>query len=104
MGYLSNLYICIHRIMTAVKGRTGNPGQKNPKKKSSTSFAVEPGKEPRSDKPMCFRPTISLEARINGAIAASGMNKTEWLETAIIAYLEQNSLELEGEAATEVDD
>jgi len=82
--------------MAAVEGRTGNPGQKNPKKKNVTSFTLEPGKEPRSDKTMAFRPTVSLEAEINAAIAASGMKKTEWLEAAAIAYLKQNPLEPAG--------
>jgi hypothetical protein len=76
--------------MVARKGRTGNPGQKNPLKKNATSFAVEEGKEPRSDKPMCFRPTVSLEGEINAAIASSGLAKAQWLEAAVIAYLRQN--------------
>jgi len=76
--------------MVGIKGRTGNPGQSNPKKRSNGSFSVAPGKEPRSEKPIAFRPNISLEAKINAAVAASGMSKTEWLETAIMAYLEQN--------------
>jgi hypothetical protein len=91
--------------MTAVKGRTGNPGQKNPKKKNTTSFTVEPGKEARTVKPMSFRPTISLEEKINAAIASSGMNKTEWLEAAAIAYLAQNFVDLgENESKTEITD
>lgn len=82
--------------MAAVEGRTGNPGKKNPKKKNATSFTVEPGKEPRSEKTMAFRPTLSLEAEINKAITASGMKKTEWLEQAAIAYLKQNPPEPTG--------
>jgi len=90
--------------MAGIKGKTGNPGQSNPKKRSSTSFTVEPGKEPRSEKVMGFKPTISLEAEINAAIIASGMKKSEWLEAAAIAYLQQNSSELEEEAKTNVSD
>jgi len=90
--------------MAGVEGRTGNPGQRNPKKKNTNSFSVKPGKEPRSDKPMAFRPTVSLEAEIHAAIAASGLKKTEWLEAAAIAYLKQNSPELgEYEAKTDTD-
>jgi hypothetical protein len=90
--------------MAAVEGRTGNPGQRNPKKKNTTSFTVKLGKEPRSDKPMAFRPTLSLEAEIETAVEASGMTKTQWLEQAAIAYLKQNPPELtggEGETKTE---
>ena len=81
--------------MSGIKGKTGNPGQNNPKKRNDTSFVVEPGQEPRSLKTMSFRPTISLEAKINQAIAVSGMKKTEWLEAAAIAYLQQNFSDLE---------
>ncbi|MBW4599741.1 MAG: hypothetical protein KME29_09015 [Calothrix sp. FI2-JRJ7] len=77
--------------MVARKGRTGNPGQKNPLKKNATTFKVEEGKEPRSEQPMCFRPTVSLLAEINAAIAESGLAKAQWLEAAVIAYLRQNS-------------
>ncbi len=90
--------------MAGIKGRTGNPGVSNPKKKNATSFTVESGKEPRSDKPMAFRPKVSLEAEINAAITASGLKKTEWLEAAVIAYLKQNSPEpsWEEEAKTKI--
>ncbi|MHC5762612.1 hypothetical protein [Nostoc sp.] len=82
--------------MAAVEGRTGNPGQRNPKKKNTTSFTVKPGKEPRSDKPMAFRPTLSLEADIKAAVEQLGMTQTQWLEQAAIAYLKQNPPELAG--------
>jgi hypothetical protein len=73
--------------MAAVEGKTGNPGIRNPAKKNATSFTVKPGKEPRSHKPMAFRPTLSLEAEIEAAVEASGMTKTQWLEQAAIAFL-----------------
>lgn len=80
--------------MAAIEGKTGNPGVKNPGKKNTTSFTVKPGKEPRSQKPMTFRPTLSLETQIETAVEASGMTKTQWLEQAAIAYLKQNPPEL----------
>lgn len=88
--------------MAAVKGKTGNPGQKNPKKKSATSFTLEPGKEPKG-RMMGFRPPVSLEGKIDEAVEASGLKLAEWLEKAAIAYLKQNPPELGGgeEAKTE---
>ena len=75
--------------MTGVEGKTGNPGRKNPNKKNMTSFAVKAGQEPRSEKTMAFRPTISLEEKINAAIA----------------YLAQNFVDLgENESKTEITD
>jgi len=76
--------------MAGVKGRTGKPGVSNPKKKNDTSFKVQLGKEPRSQKTIAFRPTLSLEAKIEAAVEAAEITKTEWLERAAIAYLEQN--------------
>jgi len=91
--------------MTGVEGKTGNPGRKNPNKKNMTSFTVKAGQEPRSEKTMAFRPTVSLEEKINAAIASSGMNKTEWLEAAAIAYLAQNFVDLgEQESRKEITD
>ncbi|KOP26365.1 hypothetical protein AMR41_10800 [Hapalosiphon sp. MRB220] len=90
--------------MAAVEGRTGNPGKRNPKKKNATSFKVKPGKEPRSQKPLAFRPTLTLEAEIEAAVEALGITKTQWLEQAAIAYLKQNPPEPtggEGETKTE---
>lgn len=75
--------------MTGIKGRTGSPGVNNPKKKNDTSFKVE-GKEPRSQKPVSFRPTLTLEAQIEVAVEQMGITKSQWLEQAAIAYLEQN--------------
>ncbi|NJN13190.1 MAG: hypothetical protein HC815_36830 [Richelia sp. RM1_1_1] len=75
--------------MSGVKGRTGNPGANNPKKKNDTSFKVE-GKEARSQKPICFRPTLTVEAQIEADVETLGITKTKWLEQAAIAYLEQN--------------
>ena len=76
--------------MAGVKGRTGNPGIKNSKKKNSTSFKVESGKEARSQKTLSFRPTLSLEVEVEAAVKAAGITKTQWLEKAVIAYLRQN--------------
>ena len=81
--------------MAGVEGHTGNPGVKNPNKKNATSFKVKPGKEARSQKPLAFRPTLSLEAEIEAAVKAEGITKTEWLEKAAIAYLKQNSSDVE---------
>ncbi len=75
--------------MAGVEKRTGNPGVSNPKKKNDTSFKVE-GKEARSQKPLSFRPTLTLEARIEAAVKEAGITKTKWLEQAVIAYLNQN--------------
>lgn len=76
--------------MAGVKGRTGEPGVSNPKKKNDTSFKVQPGKEPRSQKPVSFRPRLTLEAEIEAAVKAAGITKSQWLEQAAIAYLKQN--------------
>ncbi|NJO62411.1 MAG: hypothetical protein HC836_30555 [Richelia sp. RM2_1_2] len=75
--------------MAGVKGRTGNPGANNPNKKNDTSFKVE-GKEARSQKPICFRPTLTLETEIEAQVKAMGITKTKWLEQAAIAYLKHN--------------
>ncbi|NJN13826.1 MAG: hypothetical protein HC815_40500 [Richelia sp. RM1_1_1] len=72
--------------MAGVKKKTGSPGVNNPKKKNDTSFKVE-GKEARSQKPVCFRPTLTLEAQIEAAVKEAGITKTKWLEQAAIAYL-----------------
>ena len=77
--------------MAAVKGKTGNPGKPNPKKKSSTSFAVI-GAEPKG-RMMGFRPKQSLERQIDEAVEASGMTHSDWLIQAVIAYLQKNPLE-----------
>ena len=81
--------------MAGVEGRTGNPGIRNPRKKNATSFKIKPGKEARSQKPLAFRPTLSLEAEIEAAVKAEGLTKTEWLEKAAIAYLKQHSIDLD---------
>ncbi|WP_414623790.1 hypothetical protein [Calothrix sp. CCY 0018] len=75
--------------MSGIEGRTGKPGVSNPKKKNDTSFKVE-GKEARSQKPICFRPTLTVEAQIEAAVKEAGITKTKWLEQAAIAYLNQN--------------
>lgn len=74
--------------VVAVKGKTGNPGVSNPKKKSSTSFAVQ-GEEPKG-RMMGFRPLQSLEEKIDKAVATSGLKLSDWLMQAAIAYLEKN--------------
>jgi len=74
--------------MPAVKGKTGNPGVKNPKKRSSTTFAVK-GAEPKG-RMMGFRPTQSLEGKIDEAVATSGMKLADWLVQAALAYLEKS--------------
>jgi hypothetical protein len=74
--------------MAGVKGKTGNPGAKNPNKRSSTSFAVE-GVEPKG-RAMSFRPVQSLEQRIDAFLEKSGLKTAEFLEQAAIAYLEKS--------------
>jgi len=74
--------------MAGVKGKTGNPGAKNPNKRSSTSFAVE-GVEPKG-RAMSFRPVQSLEQRIKAFLEKSGLKTAEFLEQAAIAYLEKS--------------
>lgn len=74
--------------MAGIKGKTGNPGTPNPKKKNSTSFAVA-GVEPKG-RMMGFRPRQSLEQQIDDAVAASGLKLADWLEKAAIAYLEKS--------------
>lgn len=74
--------------MVAVKGKTGNPGVKNPKKRASGSFVVL-GSE-RKGRQMGFRPTLSLERRIDEVLAESGLKQAELLELAAIAYLERS--------------
>lgn len=71
--------------MVAARGKTGNPGVSNPKKKNSTSFAVE-GDEPKA-KAMSFRPKRSLYERIEKALHKSGLERSELLELAVTAYL-----------------
>ena len=74
--------------MAGIKGKTGNPGTPNPKKKNSTSFAVA-GVEPKG-RMMGFRPRQSLEQQIDEAVAASGLKLADWLEKAALAYLEKS--------------
>jgi hypothetical protein len=74
--------------MAGVKGKTGNPGIKNPKKRNETSFAISPQKEPKSNKIMGFKPSITLEERIKIVIATYSLSQTDFLEQAAIAYLE----------------
>ncbi len=74
--------------MAGIKGKTGNPGTPNPKKKNSTSFAVA-GVEPKG-RMMGFRPRQSLEQQIDDAVAASGLKLADWLEKAALAYLEKS--------------
>lgn len=73
--------------MAGVKNRTGNPGVKNSKKRSSTSFTVSPLKEPKS-KIMGFKPSLSLEEKIKTAINIYSISQSDFLEKAAIAYLE----------------
>lgn len=74
--------------MVAVKGKTGNPGQKNPKKKAGGSFVVL-GNEPKG-RQIGFRPPESLEHRIDEVLAASGLKQAELLELAVSSYLEKS--------------
>ncbi|GJD20383.1 hypothetical protein RIVM261_053390 [Rivularia sp. IAM M-261] len=74
--------------MAGVKNRTGNPGVKNSKKRSSTSFTVSPLKEPKSNKIMGFKPSLSLEEKIKTAINIYSISQSDFLEKAAIAYLE----------------
>lgn len=60
-----------------------------PQKKNQTSFAVAPGKEPKG-RMIGFRPMRSLEAKIDAAVAESGMRLADWLEAAASAYLERD--------------
>lgn len=75
--------------MAGIKGKTGNPGTPNPKKKNSASFAVAPGVEPKG-RMMGFRPRQSLEQQIDDAVRASGLKLADWLEKAALAYLEKS--------------
>ncbi len=89
--------------MAGIKGKTGNPGVKNPLKRSSTSFALSESQEAKSSKIMGFKPTITLEAKIKTAIATHCLSQTDFLERATLAYLEiletnsQSQVEKDGE-------
>lgn len=72
--------------MVGVKNRTGNPGVKNTKKRSSTSKTVSPLKEPRSIKIMGFKPSLSFEEKIKTAINIYSISQSNFLEKAAIAY------------------
>ena len=74
--------------MAGIKGKTGNPGVKNPLKRSSTSFVISPSQEAKSSKIMGFKPSISLEAKIKSAFATHSLSQTDFLERAARAYLE----------------
>lgn len=77
--------------VAGVKGKTGNPGIKNPKKKGSASFQALSA-EPRG-RQMGFRPVESLGQKIEDTLAASGLKTAELLELAVIAYLEERKPE-----------
>lgn len=75
-----------------VKGKVGNPGIKNPKKRGGGAFRVL-GVE-RKGRQMGFRPVASLEQHIDEALQASGLKQSEFLELAAIAYLEKSPEEM----------
>ncbi len=81
--------------MSGVKGKTGNPGVRNPKKRGGGSFKIL-GVEPKG-RQMGFRPVESLEQQIDEALAASGLKQSELLELAVIAYLEKSPEEMQRE-------
>jgi len=58
-------------------------------RKNPTSFAVAEGGEPKG-RMMGFRPRQSLEREIDAAVAASGLKLADWLEKAVIAYLQKS--------------
>lgn len=74
--------------MAGVKGKTGNPGVKNPNKRSATSFTVLPGGEAKSNKIIGFKPSLSLESRIRDAISLHRLTQTDFLEKAVSIYLD----------------
>jgi hypothetical protein len=79
--------------VVGVKGKTGNPGVKNPKKKASTSFSAL-GTE-RKGRQMGFRPPESLEKGIDEALQATGLKTAEFLELAARAYLEKSTEQMQ---------
>lgn len=59
-----------------------------PQKRNATTFVVPPGKETRGNM-IGFRPVRSLEVKIDAAVQESGVRIADWLEAAVIAYLEK---------------
>jgi hypothetical protein len=80
--------------MAGVKGRTGNPGTKNPDKKNSTSYAAEPGAEPKKGRVLSFRPVPSLEKRVDQVLSDTGLAVVELLELATLTYIEKSPKEI----------
>lgn len=83
--------------MAGAEGKTGNPGQKNPKKRAGGSF--KPIRSEPKGANMCVRPPQSLESRIKGALSESGLKVAEFLELAAIAYLERSPEQMRQELA-----
>lgn len=83
--------------MAGIKGKTGNPGQKNPKKRGGGSF--KPVRSEPKGSNLCVRPPVSLEARIREALEKSGLKTAEFLELAAIAYLERSPEQMQQELA-----
>jgi hypothetical protein len=80
--------------MAGAKGRTGNPGTKNPDKKNSTSYAAEPGVEPKKGRVLSFRPVPSLEKRVDKVLSDTGLAVVELLELATLTYIEKSPKEI----------
>ncbi|MDV2997655.1 MAG: hypothetical protein N4J56_007360 [Chroococcidiopsis sp. SAG 2025] len=83
--------------MAGAEGKTGNPGQKNPKKRAGGSF--KPIRSEPKGANMCVRPPQSLESRIKGVLSESGLKVAEFLELAAIAYLERSPEQMRQELA-----
>ncbi len=81
--------------MAGVEGKTGNPGQRNPKKRGAGSFRVLRS-EPKGSN-LCFRPPQSLERRIKEVLQKSGLKMAEFLELAATAYLERSPEQMQQE-------
>ena len=81
--------------MAGIKGKTGNPGQKNPKKRGGGSF--KPVRSEPKGSNLCVRPPVSLEARIREALEKSGLKTAEFLELAALAYLERSPEQMQQE-------
>lgn len=83
--------------MAGAEGKTGNPGQKNPKKRAGGSF--KPIRSEPKGANICVRPPQSLEGRIKEALSKSGLKAAEFLELATIAYLERSPEQMKQELA-----
>lgn len=83
--------------MAGAEGKTGNPGQKNPKKRAGGSF--KPVRSEPKGSNICVRPPQSLERRIKDALSKSGLKAAEFLELAAIAYLERSPEQMKRELA-----